>query len=177
MAPFYVPSSVPRRLRQRWGPFVNRVARTIGRPITQVYPAGYVGTVRQPIEDVEAELRDGGFTWDPLSLYHYTPEGDNADGSWAYRSSWLADRQLHVVLFAEGSAVTGMYAHEEFNWSRHPIKHAREVDIRREEASAQMRRWIDARDLEYEQDPAPLRKIRHTVTRLRERLDSGVAGD
>lgn len=175
MPPFSVPSSAPRRIRQRWGPLVNRVARTFGRPVTRVRPAGYVGTVRAPIQDVEAALRDGGFSWDPVSLYHYTREGDDADGSWAYRASWFADRQLHVVLFAEGDAVTEVYAHDEFNWSRHPVCHARQVDIRRAAASARMRRWLEARDLECEHDPAPLRKVRHAVTRLRERFSASVA--
>lgn len=150
---------------------MNRLARNVGHPITKVYPAGYVGTVHRPIEDVESELRDGGFAWDPVSMYHHTPEGDDADGSWAYRSSWLADRQLHVVLFSEGAEVTEVYAHDEYNWSRHPLKHAREVDIRREEGSAEMRRWMDGSGLEYERVSAPLRKARHAVTRLRERLD------
>lgn len=176
MASISVPLSVPRRLRQRLGPSLDRLARTIGHPVTHVYPAGYVGTIHLPIEDVEAELRDGGFTWDPLSLYHYTPEGEDADGSWAYRSSWLADRQLHVVLFAEGSELTEVYAHDEFNWLRHPIKHAQEVDIRRNEGSEEVRRWIEAREFEYEHDPFALRKIRHTVTLLRERLTKGVSG-
>lgn len=155
-------------------PAIRSVGRSVrkddGSPITRVYPAGYVGTVHLPIEDVEEELRDGEFAWDPLSMYHYTPAGNKADGSWAYRSSWLADRQLHVVLFAEGPEVTEVYAHDEFNWSRHPSKHAQEVDIRRNEGSAEMRRWLEARELEYDRDSFPLRKIRHTMTLIRDRL-------
>lgn len=170
------PPSVPQRLRQRCGPLLNRFASAIGQPITHVYPEGYVGTIHRPIGDVESALSDGGFSWDPLSMYHHTPEGDEADGSWAYRSSWLADRQLHVVLFAEGDEVTEVYAHDEFNWSRHPIKHAQEIDIRRNEGSTEMRRWMDARDIEYEHDPVPLRKFRHAVTLLGERLDGDVPG-
>lgn len=164
-------SSVLRRLRQRLGPTLNRIVEALGRPTTQVYPAGYVGTVDHPVERVEAELRDGGFSWDPLSVYHYTPEGDDAEGSWAYRSSWLADRQLHVVLFAVGSDTTDVYAHDEFNWSRHPVKHAREVDIRREEGSDELRRWLDDRGVAYDRDPVALAKVRHLVERVRERID------
>lgn len=161
-------SSALRVLRQRLGPRIDRVARTFGQPTTRVYPAGYVGTVPLPIAEVEAELRDSEFTWDPLSMYHYTPEGNDTDGSWAYRSSWLADRQLHVVLFEAGSAVTEVYAHDEFNWSRHPVKHAREEDIRRSEGSAEMRRWLEARGIAYERSSIPLRKIRHAAERVRE---------
>lgn len=176
MVSTFTPSSVLRRLRQRVGPAIDRAAQTVGQPITRVYPAGYVGTVHRPIDEVESELRDGGFTWDPLSVYHYTLEGDAADGSWAYRSSWRADRQVHVVLFAEGSETTDVYAHDEFNWSRHPVKHAREVDIRRYEGRAEVRRWLDDRGLAYERDSVPLRRIRHAVTRLRERLDENASG-
>lgn len=162
--------STLRRLRQQLGPWIDRFARAFGRPTTRVYPAGYVETVRLPIEEVEAELRASQFAWDPLSMYHYTPEGNDTDGSWAYRSSWLADRQLHVVLFAEGSGTTEIYAHDEFNWSRHPSKHVREVDIRRSEGSKTMRRWLESRGIEYERRSLPARTASHVVERIRQRL-------
>ena len=165
-----VRQSTLRRLRQRVGPWLDRFAKALGQPTTHVYPPGYVATVHRPIDDLEAELHDGGFTWDPLSTYHYTPAGSSTDGSWAYRSGWLADRQLHVVLFAQRSDRTDVYAHDEFNWLRHPIKHAREVDIRRNDGEAEMRRWLAVRGLEYERDSVVQRKMRHTVERIRERI-------
>lgn len=161
--------SAARRLRQWAGPWLDRVAKTLGQPITRVYPSGYVATVHLPIDDLEAELQEGGFTWDPISLYHYTPEGNSTDGSWAYRSKWLADRQLHVVLFAQRSDRTEVYAHDEFNWLRHPTKHASEVNIQRQKGATEMRRWLAARDLEYERDSLLWRKIRHAVGRIWER--------
>ena len=100
MADRSVRSGVLRRLRQRVGPRLDRLAETLGRPTTHAYPPGYVATVRLTIGAVESELRGDGFTWDPSSTYHYTPAGSSTDGSWAYRSGWFADRQLHVVLFA-----------------------------------------------------------------------------
>ena len=156
------------RLRQRVGPWIDRFARTVGQPTTHVYPPGYVATVHLPIDDLEAELRAGGFTCDPISVYHYTPEGSSMGGSWAYRPSRLGDRQLHVVLFAQRSDRTDVYAHDEFNWLRHPLKHAGEVDIRRNEGVAEMRRWLSARGLEYERHSPWRRRIRHTVERIRE---------
>lgn len=161
--------SAARRLRQWIGPWLDRVATRLGQPITRVHPSGYVATVDLPIDDLEAELQDGGFTWDPVSIYHYTPEGNSTDGSWAYRTRWLADRQLHVVLFAQRADRTDVYAHDEFNWLRHPIKHAGEVNIRRYEGATEMRRWLRGRDLEYERDSLLRRKIRHIVGRIQER--------
>ena len=163
-------TSALRRFRQRVGPQLDRFVKKLGQPTTHVRPPGYVATVPLPISDLEAELRNGGFAWDPLSTYHYTPEGNSTDGSWAYRSGWFADRQLHVVLFAQGSERTDVYAHDEFNWLRHPIKHAREVDIRRDEGVAEMRRWLAVRGVEYERDSVVRREVRHAVERIRKRV-------
>lgn len=163
MTDILVRRSVCRQLRHHLGPRINGCARRFGQPTTHVYPRGYVGTIDLPIDDLEAELRDGGFTWDPLSMYHYTPAGSSTDGSWAYRSSWFADRQLHVVLFAQALDRTDVYAHDEFSWLRHPIKHAREVDIRRREAVAEMRRWLERTGLEYERHSSVRRRIRHAL--------------
>ena len=160
--------SVPRRLRQRLGPYIDRAARAVGQPTTHVYPPGYVATVHLPIADLEARLQGVGFSWDPLSLYHHTPEGSSTDGSWAYRSSTFADRQLHVVLFAQDEGRTDVYAHEEYNWARHPVKHAEEVGIRRDDAAERVRRWLDATDLPYDRDSYVRRKLRHMVHDLRE---------
>lgn len=159
-----------RRLRHRIGPWIDQIAKTLGQPTTRVYPSGYVGTVHRPIDEFEAELHDNGFTWDPVSMYHYTPEGNRTDGSWAYRSGWFADRQLHVVLFAPSSEKTEVYAHDEYNWRRHPIKHAKEVDIRRKDGVVEMRRWLTDRGMEYERDALVRRKTRHIVERMRSHI-------
>lgn len=159
------PSAV-RRLRHRVGPWINQLTRALGQPTTRVYPEGYVGTVRRSIDDFEAELSDGGFEWDPLSMYHRTAAGSTTDGSWVYRPARLADRQLHVVLFARRRDQIDVYAHEEFSWLRHPVKHAREEDIRRNEGVAEMRRWLAARGIEYDRDSLVRRKVRHAVERV-----------
>jgi len=145
-------AGVVRHLRQRIGPAIDWTVDALGQPTTRVLPPERVGTIPQPIETVESVLRDGGFRWDPLSLYHYGPDGEDADGSWAYRPSQLADRQLHVVLITDGSDATEVYAHDEFNCLRHPVKHVNEIDIRRREGRAEMRRWLDARGLTYDHD-------------------------
>ena len=155
-----------REFRHRVGPWINRIGNALGRPTTLVYPEGYVGTVRVPISDLETKLHDDGFTWDPVSMYHRTPSGSTTDGSWAYRSSAFGHRQLHVVLFAQRSDLIDVYAHDEFNWRRHPIKHARETDIRREEGVAEMRRWLETHGVAYDREPRAMRMLKHTVERL-----------
>jgi hypothetical protein len=159
-----------RRFRQRLGPVLNRLTGVVGQPTTQVYPSGYVATVHRPHDAVAAELEASGFTWDPLSMFHYTPTGSSTDGSWAYRSGPFAERQLHVVLFATRPDRTDVYAHDEFNWLRHPLKHADEVDIRRKSGATTMRRWLADSDLPAEQHSLARRKLGHAVERLRERL-------
>lgn len=171
MADASVRDTTLRRLRQYLAPRLNRLAKAVGQPTTHVYPSGYVGTVDRPIAGLEGALSDGGFEWDPMSAYHYTPDGTGADGSWAYRSGWFADRQLHVVLFASEGGRTDVYAHDEFSWLRHPVKHAKEVDVRREEGVAEARRWLDAHDVEYELDGRVRRRLRHAVKQVRERID------
>ena len=156
------------------------MAEALGRPTTRVYPAGYVGTVHRPIDEFEAELRDGGFSWDPLSVYHRTAAGNSMDGSWAYRSGPFADRQTHVVLFVTQSDRTDVYAHEEFSWLRHPCKHVAEVDVRRERAVAEMRRWLDDHPgeagriprLRAPREPPPRRAVRAGPERV---VDPAVA--
>lgn len=135
-----------------------------------VQPAGYVGTVEATLPDLEATLYDAGFRWDPFSLHHRTPAGTTSDGSWAYRDSLLADRQLHVVLFERATGRIDVYAHDEPNWLRHPIGHAGMDDIRRERESGRIRRWLDELDVAYERESIVVRKFEHVRDRLRLKL-------
>lgn len=162
-----VRESALRELRQQLGPRLDRLVEAFAQPTTQVYPSGYVGTVRRPIAELERALRRGGFHWDPISMYHYTPTGRPSDGSWVYRPSPLADRQLHVVLFAEGDDRTEVYAHDEYSWLRHPVKHAKHVDIRRSEGVDEALRWLDDRGVEYDRDGRVRRTLRHVVDQVR----------
>ena len=103
---------------------------------------------------------------------HRTPVGTSTDGSWVYRPSLLSDRQLHVVLFAQSADRVDVYAHNEYNWLRHPIKHAKQKDIRREEGAEQIRRWLDAQAIDYDHASTVYRRARHLVERFQERLSS-----
>jgi hypothetical protein len=135
-----------------------------------VWPAGYVGTVSVPIAELEATLREVGFRWDPVSLYHYTLIGNSSDGSWVYRSSRLSDRQLHVVLFGKERDWTEIYAHTEYSWIRHPLKHARQEDIRRSEGARTMRRILERCRVEYDRKSILTRGVTQAGGRIREAL-------
>ena len=58
------------------------------------------------------------------SFVSYLKErNDNfAVSTWVYRRWIFAPFQLHVILF-EGEDTIYVYAHHEYNWMRHPIKH------------------------------------------------------
>lgn len=152
------------------GPAIDSIAKRLGQPEYRVWPKGYVGTASVPIAELEKKLHDEGFSWDPLSLYHYTLIGNESDGSWTYRSSRLADRQLHVVLFERRRDRTDVYAHTEYSWLRHPLEHAEQEAIRRSDGVATMRRALEAWDVEYTCESLVTRTVRHTLIRLRDEL-------
>lgn len=163
-------STVPHRIRRRIGPTIDRLARRVGQPEYRVWPAGYVGTVSMPRPELEAMLHDLGFRWNPLSLFHYTLVGESSDGSWVYRPSVFADRQLHVVLYGKGSSWTDIYAHTEFSWIRHPLKHAKEEEIRRAEGAVTMRRMLEQFGVEYDRKSIVTRSVVQLADRVREAI-------
>jgi hypothetical protein len=160
----------PYWVRQYVGPGITRLARTIGQPEYRIRRTEYVGTVRLPMEELIAELRAGGFAWGPFSWYHQPPVETDPNGSWTYRRSLLADRQLHVVLSAQAREHVAVYAHEEYNWLRHPVKHGKQVGIDREKGAAEMRRWLETRGLDISDESRIRRHAVRLLHRFRERL-------
>ena len=161
---------VPYRIRQAVGPWVDRAARALGQPEYRIRHAEYAGTVHCPMDEFVSTLRAGGFSWGPISWYHQPPVGRAPDGSWTYRDGPLADRQLHVVLYAREAERIDAYAHDEYNWMRHPVKHLKQVDIRRSKGAAEMRRWLDGRGLDYDHESRLRRRATRLAVRFRERL-------
>lgn len=158
------------RVREHVGPWLTGLARTLGQPQYQIRRTEYVGTVRLPMDELVAELRAGGFAWGPISWYHQPPVETDPNGSWTYRRSWLADRQLHVILSAEAREHVAVYAHEEYNWLRHPVKHGKQVGIDRERGAAEMRRWLEAQGVDVIDESRTRRNAVHLLHRLREQL-------
>lgn len=74
-----------------------------------------VGTIDATPEEIEQLLWDAGFRRMPLAALKSLPDGRVERGSWTYRDSLLADRQLHVMLFATAEGQTLVAAHAEAN--------------------------------------------------------------
>jgi len=157
---------IPYRIRHLIGPWLTRAARLVGQPEFKLRRAGYVGTVGIPKAEFERELSQSGFAWGPVSWYHQPSVGSDPDGSWTFRRAPLSDRQLHVILIDRAPDRIDIYAHWEYNWFRHPIKHARQLDIDREAGSATMQSWLDGRDIGYETNSRVRRKVRRALRRL-----------
>ena len=163
---------VPYRVRQRLGPWITRLARTLGQPEYRLHDTEYVGTVQQPLDEFTELLEEHGFEWDPLAWYHQPPVGSEPNGSWTYRRASLAGRQIHVILIAHSAEYIDVFAHEEYNWLRHPIKHLRQVGIERKAGSSKMRRWIESHGVEVDARSRPRRRIAHALNDLRTYLGS-----
>jgi len=82
-------------------------------------------------DEIEAVLRCLGFRRNPVAFLKsrsWSPfDVDGiSEGSWVWRSSVFAHRQLHVTLFDnEDDGSYDVLAHWELSWIRHPFKHYR----------------------------------------------------
>ncbi|WP_415381799.1 hypothetical protein [Halosimplex sp. TS25] len=155
------------RLRRALGPFLDRAMRAVTDETIRVYPSGYAGTVHCEIDRLESVLSEHGFDWNPVSTYHYTRLGKQTNGSWVSRESPFADRQLHAVLVRQARGQIDVYAHEEYNWHRHPLKHTRDAGIDRERGVERMRAVLDDLDVDDRRESYVRRKVGHLGRRAR----------
>lgn len=162
------------RIRQYIGPIITRLARSLGQPEYRIHQTEYAGTVRLPMKELISELKTVGFTWGPFSWYHQPPVQTAPNGSWTYRRSLLADRQLHVILVAQAPENVAVYAHGEYNWLRHPIKHGKQLGIDRETGAREMRRVLETRGLDVSDESRKRRHAAHLLHRVRERLTAAL---
>lgn len=162
------------RVRGVLGPLLTRLAETVGQPEYHLRNSEYVGTVQQPLDELTETLDSYGFEWDPLAWYHQPPVGSDPNGSWVYRPSKLADRQLHVILVAHSPAYIDVFAHEEYNWLRHPVKHFRQVGIEREAGRDDLRQWVERQGIEVDVNSRSRRRLTDVGTDLRKYLESVV---
>lgn len=104
-------------IRCRYLPRLDRLARRfgLGYAAYELHPRELAGTVDEPVETVESTLAGHGFERMPLAAWKTLGDGRGEAGSWALREGPLAERQLHVMLFASGDGTTELYAHEEYN--------------------------------------------------------------
>lgn len=84
----------------------------------------YVGTVDLTESEFENLLAAAGFKRNLVSSLKVRVDGNVSNGSWAWRESPLADKQLHVILHNVDDHIE-VYAHWEPSWLTHPYKHYR----------------------------------------------------
>lgn len=124
LAGFFQTYAIPLRVNRgpegQWWETVRRlVAGTAGafdsragpRPITE---AEYAGSLHCSLEETEELLYRCGFVRNPTARLK-TRNGTPEVGSWAYRESPLAPRQLHLMLFDGANGEIDIYAHEELS--------------------------------------------------------------
>lgn len=135
------------RVRRYFIPKLGRVTAAINRETGTDYyverPTDhreFVGTVPLDEEALEARLHDINAVRNPLAAWKHLPGvGVDEQGSWAWRGDVLvdengnyvfehdpwADMQLHFILYEiDGSlGSTAVFAHWEYSWKTHPIKH------------------------------------------------------
>jgi hypothetical protein len=162
------------RVRQRLGPVLTHLATMLGQPEFRLRPSEYVGTIHRPLDEFTETLRDHGFDWDPLAWYHSPPVGSEPNGSWTYKLRPLADRQIHVILIAHSPEYIDVFAHEEYNWLRHPIKHLRQVGINRKAGRSKIRRWIESHGIEVDVNSRRRRRVTKAGKYLRKYLESNI---
>lgn len=114
----------------------------------------YVGTIDLPEEELEAVLKEAGFRRNVVSSLKVRVDGNVSDGSWAWRESPLADWQLHVILHDVGESVEA-YAHWEYSWYTHPIKHYSATDCSPETGVAMTREFLRNHESERFPDGIP----------------------
>ncbi|MFC5970706.1 hypothetical protein ACFPYI_05105 [Halomarina salina] len=104
-----------------------------------------------------------GFSRNPLSALKVRVDGNTSEGSWVWRESPLADWQLHLVLHVvddavdedrEGEAVD-VYAHWEYSWLTHPLKHYATRGYDAEKGVRLAREWLGRYDGEAFPDGLP----------------------
>lgn len=118
----------------------------------------FVGRVSMREEVFEEFLHDAGFDRNPISSYkHLESDPDNyEEGSW--RNTSLADdgRQLHLIFYngnnikhAENDHVY-IYAHTEYRWDEHPVKHYWGAEINGQEGVRLVKDILDQQGVTYD---------------------------
>lgn len=105
------------RLRRRYLPTLDSLARSLdlGYAAYELDPREYAGTLEADPEAAERLLYRNGFRRNPFAAFKTLPDGRREYGSWSFRASLLARRQVHVMLFERRDGGTDVYAHAEYS--------------------------------------------------------------
>ncbi|MCU4925660.1 hypothetical protein OB905_06625 [Halobacteria archaeon AArc-dxtr1] len=139
-----------------------------GYAVSHTSAEEYVLTAECSEDELEAALEEMGFSRNPIAALKVRMDGNTAEGSWVWRASPLASKQLHIVLHdLENETGVDVYAHWECSWIRHPYKHyvARGYDA--ETGVDLTRQWfdryagevVDGQGIEYEIDTSAKRRL------------------
>ena len=115
----------------------------------------HAARVEADVVAVGDALADAGYKRMPLAALKTLPDGRVEAASWARRSSLLARRQTHVILFEADNGVD-IYAHEEPN-ALNPLtawRHYRGVGYDPAAGVATVRAWLVMSDLWEWSEPA-----------------------
>ncbi|XVH33622.1 hypothetical protein ACNS7O_17040 (plasmid) [Haloferacaceae archaeon DSL9] len=138
------------RIRRLVLPTVHRIAEPLGGFAQCVMnPTEYVGTVKRKLGDLRSDLRSMGFRREPISSLKQRDDGAPSIGSWVWRASVWAKRQLHVTLFWNPDHGVEIWAHWEYSWIRHPLKHYRCAAYDPLGGVKSMRRLLTAKNIPY----------------------------
>ncbi len=117
---YAVPTRYNRGPEGRWWERLRRVSSRLfghfdddGGP-RLITDGEYAGRLDSSLDAVEQQLYADGFIRNPMSRLK-TRDGHPEDGSWVYRDSPLAPRQLHFMLFENDDGTTDVYAHAELS--------------------------------------------------------------
>lgn len=143
-------------IRRRVCPVLHRIAQRFGGYVQcTMDPVEYVGTVDRRLRRFRADLREMGFRREPIAALKRHRDGRQSAGSWVFRRSLFADRQLHVTVFHAAADCVELYAHWERSWLRHPIEHYRMSEWDFEGGVETMRSFLREHDIDFrlERDP------------------------
>lgn len=135
------------KTRQLVWPLFHRLFTTISDAyaVSQTTEDEYAVTVLESQSELESRLPQMQFQRTPISALKIRFDGNISDGSWVYRDSPLADKQLHVVLHElDDQQGVDVYAHTEDNWIRHPLMHLRKKNYSAESGVTLVRELFNA---------------------------------
>lgn len=122
---------------------------------TKTHGNQFVGRVAMSEDEFEKVLHDGGYERNPLSSWKRLATTDEEmEGSW--RKVLDDDFQIHVVLY-DGSKIhnantgyTYIYAHKEYRWDVHPVKHYNGVKFNAGDGVRKVKDFLDQRGIPYD---------------------------
>lgn len=136
--------------------FVNEVFQSDLYVETRARNNQFVGRVAMNEEEFEKLLHHEGYERNPIAGLKKSLRGEVEEGSFRKIDDENPEKQLHLI-FYDGrdlqNALTGeifVYAHYEYRWDVHPIKHYRKKDVEEHRAVMDVREMLNDEGIPYE---------------------------